>query len=131
MGLYDSDPLGRLGMQQSLLFRAGRCVVDTGIHAKGWSRERAIDYMVETTREPRSSMTSEVERYCTWPGQATSYKVGQTRWLKLRADARARLGAKFDIRDFHDAGLSAAPMPLEVLEGVIEEWVMRRAKGGT
>jgi uncharacterized protein (DUF885 family) len=130
MGLYDSDPLGHLGMLQSLLFRAGRCVVDTGIHAKGWSRERAIDYMVETTGEPRSSMTSEVERYCTWPGQATSYKVGQTRWLKLRADARARLGAKFDIRDFHDAGLSAAPMPLEVLEGVIEEWVARRARGG-
>ena len=129
MGLYDSDPLGRLGMLQSLLFRAGRCVVDTGLHSKGWSRERAIDYMVETTGEPRSSMTSEVERYCTWPGQATSYKVGQTRWLKLRADARQRLGAKFDIRDFHDAGLSAAPMPLEVLEGVIDEWVRERLKG--
>jgi uncharacterized protein (DUF885 family) len=129
MGMYDSDPLGRLGMLQSLLFRAARCVVDTGLHAKGWSREQAIDYMAGTTGDPRSGLTTEVERYCTWPGQATSYKVGQTRWLKLRADARARLGSKFDIRDFHDAGLSAAPMPLAVLEGVIDDWVKSRLKG--
>jgi uncharacterized protein (DUF885 family) len=129
MGMYDSDPLGRLGMLQSLLFRAARCVVDTGLHAKGWTRERAIDYMVETTGEPRSGMTTEVERYCTWPGQATSYKVGQTRWLKLRADARTRLGSRFDIRDFHDAGLSAGPMPLTVLEGLIDDWVKSRLKG--
>jgi uncharacterized protein (DUF885 family) len=130
MGMYDADPLGRLGLLQSLLFRAARCVVDTGIHTKGWSRERAIDYMVDTTGETRSGMATEVERYCTWPGQATSYKVGQTRWLKLRADARARLGAQFDIRDFHDVGLSAAPMPLAVLEGVIDDWVKSRLKGG-
>ena len=123
MGLYDSDPLGRLGMLQSQLFRAARCVVDTGIHANGWSRERAIDYMVETTGDNRSAMTTEVERYCTWPGQATSYKVGQTRWLKLRADAHRRLGAKFDIRDFHDTGLTAAPMPLSVLDHIIDEWL--------
>jgi uncharacterized protein (DUF885 family) len=126
MGLYADDPLGRLGMLQSALFRAGRCVVDTGIHTKGWSRERAIDYMVETTGENRSRMTTEVERYCTWPGQATSYKVGQTRWLKLRADARRRLGPKFDIRDFHDVGLTAAPMPLAVLGRVVDEWLKGR-----
>jgi uncharacterized protein (DUF885 family) len=129
MGMYDSDPLGRLGMLQSSLFRAARCVVDTGMHAKGWSREKAIDYIVDTTGDNRSSMTTEIERYCTWPGQATSYKVGQIRWLKLRADARARLGSKFDIRDFHDAGLSAAPMPLSVLEGVIHDWAASRLKG--
>jgi uncharacterized protein (DUF885 family) len=123
MGLYDSDPLGRLGMLQSALFRAARCVVDTGLHAKGWSRERAIDYMVDTTGDNRSAMTTEVERYCTWPGQATSYKVGQTRWLKLREDARRRLGTKFDIRDFHDVGLTAAPMPLSVLAQVMDEWL--------
>jgi uncharacterized protein (DUF885 family) len=126
MGLYASDPLGRLGMLQSLLFRAARCVVDTGLHANGWSRERAIDYMVETTGDNRSAMTTEVERYCTWPGQATSYKVGQTRWLKLRTEARSRLGAKFDIRDFHDVGLTAAPMPLAVLERVYDEWLKGR-----
>jgi uncharacterized protein (DUF885 family) len=123
MGLYDSDPLGRLGMLQSELFRAARCVVDTGIHAKGWSRDRAINYMVDTTGDNRSSMTTEVERYCTWPGQATSYKVGQTRWLKLRAEAKQRLGAKFEIRDFHDVGLTAAPMPLAVLDRVIDDWL--------
>ncbi|MGH8266954.1 MAG: DUF885 domain-containing protein [Steroidobacteraceae bacterium] len=128
MGLYDKDPLARLGLLQGLTFRAARCVVDTGLHARGWSRERAIDYLVATTGDNRAAVTSEVERYCTWPGQATSYKVGQTRWLKLRADARARLGSKFDIRDFHDAGLTAAPMPLAVLERVIDEWVESRLK---
>ena len=126
MGLYADDPLGRLGMLQSLLFRAARCVVDTGLHTKSWSRERAIDYMVETTGEKRSAMTTEVERYCTWPGQATSYKVGHTRWLKLRASAQERLGAKFDIRDFHDVGLTAAPMPLSVLEQVYDGWLKGR-----
>jgi uncharacterized protein (DUF885 family) len=105
MGLYESDPLGRLGML---------------------SREKAIDYMVQTTGDNPSAMTTEVERYCAWPGQATSYKVGQTRWLKLRADARRRLGDKFDIRDFHDVGLSAAPMPLSVLERVMDEWLKGR-----
>ncbi|HTL22379.1 MAG TPA: DUF885 family protein [Steroidobacteraceae bacterium] len=123
MGMYANDPLGRLGMLQSGLFRAARCVVDTGLHSKGWSREQAIDYMVQTTGDNRSSMTTEVERYCTWPGQATSYKVGQTRWQALRTQARERLGAKFDIRDFHDVGLTAAPMPLSVLERVVDEWL--------
>lgn len=127
MGVYDSDPLGRLGLLQSLLFRAARCVVDTGLHAKGWSRERAIDYMVATTGENRTAMTTEVERYCTWPGQACSYKVGHTRWLALRAEARRRLGAKFDIRDFHDVGLNAAPMPLAVLERVVGDWLKSRS----
>lgn len=126
MGMYDSDPLGRLAMLQSALFRAARCVVDTGLHSKGWSRERAIDYLVDIAGQSRTAMTTEVERYCTWPGQACSYKVGHTRWLKLRAEARRRLGAKFDIRDFHDAGLSAAPMPLAVLERVIDEWLKSR-----
>ena len=127
MGVYDSDPLGRLGLLQSLLFRAARCVVDTGLHAKGWSRERAIDYMVATTGANRTAMTTEVERYCTWPGQACSYKVGHTRWLALRAEARRRLGAKFDIRDFHDVGLNAAPMPLAVLERVVGDWLKSRS----
>jgi uncharacterized protein (DUF885 family) len=128
IGLYDEDPLGRLGVLQAATFRAARCVVDTGLHAQGWSRERAIDYLVETTGDNRNSMTTEVERYCTWPGQASSYKVGQTLWLKIRAQARERLGKKFDIRAFHDAGLTAAPMPMSVLEQVMDEWV--RSQGG-
>jgi uncharacterized protein (DUF885 family) len=127
MGLYDADPLGRIGMLQAALFRAGRCVVDTGLHAKGWSREQAIDYMVTATGQNRASMTSEVERYCTWPGQATSYKVGQAGWLRMRAHARARLGSKFDIRDFHDVGLTAGTMPIAVLERVYESWLKEHA----
>jgi uncharacterized protein (DUF885 family) len=127
MGLYDEDPLGRIGMLQAALFRAGRCVVDTGLHAKGWSREQAIDYMVSATGQNRASMTSEVERYCTWPGQATSYKVGQAGWLRMRAHARARLGNKFDIRDFHDVGLTAGTMPIAVLERVYEDWLKEHA----
>jgi uncharacterized protein (DUF885 family) len=127
MGLYDKDPLARLGMQRAAIFRAARCVVDTGLHAKGWSREQSIDYMVATTGDDRARLTTEVERYCAWPGQATSYKVGQTRWLQLRANARRRLGARFDIRDFHDAGLTAAPMPMSVLERVINDWIASRA----
>jgi uncharacterized protein (DUF885 family) len=127
MGLYDKDPLARLGMQRAAIFRAARCVVDTGLHAKGWTREQSIDYMVATTGEDRARLTTEVERYCAWPGQATSYKVGQTRWLALRARARRRLGARFDIRDFHDAGLTAAPMPMSVLERVIDDWIAQRA----
>jgi uncharacterized protein (DUF885 family) len=127
MGLYDHDPLARLGMLRAAILRAARCVVDTGIHTRGWSREQAIDYMAATTGDDRARLTTEVERYCAWPGQATSYKVGQTRWLKLRADARRRLGARFDIRDFHDAGLTAAPMPLSVLERVIDDWIRSRA----
>jgi len=126
MGLYDHDPLARLGMLRGAIFRAARCVVDTGMHAKGWSREQAIDYMASTTGEDRARVTTEIERYCAWPGQATSYKVGQTRWLKLRAEAQRRLGGKFDIRDFHDAGLTAAPMPLAVLDQVINEWITSR-----
>jgi uncharacterized protein (DUF885 family) len=127
MGLYDHDPLARLGMLRGAIFRAARCVVDTGMHAKGWSREQAIDYMASTTGEDRARVTTEIERYCTWPGQATSYKVGQTRWLKLRAEAQQRLGSRFDIRDFHDAGLTAAPMPLAVLDRVIDEWIRNRS----
>jgi uncharacterized protein (DUF885 family) len=126
MGLYDSDPLARLGMLQSALSRAARCVIDTGLHARGWSRERAIDYMAETTGEVHSRVATEVDRYCTLPAQTTSYLVGQTRWLRLREEARRRLGARFDIRDFHDVGLSAAPMPLAVLERIYDDWMKGR-----
>jgi len=122
MGLYEGDDLGLLGMYQARLFRAGRCVVDTGIHTKGWSREKAIAYMVETGGEPEGRITSEIERYCARPGQACSYKVGHTVWVRARERARQRLGAKFDIRRFHDAGLLVGPVPLTVLDRVIDAW---------
>jgi uncharacterized protein (DUF885 family) len=123
MGLYEGDDLGLLGMYQARLFRAGRCVVDTGIHAKGWSREQAIKYMVETGGEPEGRITSEIERYCARPGQACSYKVGHTVWVNARERARKRLGAKFDIRKFHDRGLLTGPVPLTVLDRVLDGWM--------
>jgi uncharacterized protein (DUF885 family) len=130
MGLYEDDPLGHLGRLQAAIFRAARCVVDTGLHTQGWSREKAIEYMVETTGDHEAAMTTEVERYCARPGQATSYKVGHTMWVKLRDDARTRLGEKFDIRKFHDTGLTAGPMPLAVLERVIGDWVTKEVAHG-
>ncbi|MBX3562232.1 MAG: DUF885 family protein [Sphingomonas sp.] len=127
LGVYDNDPYGRLGYIQSFMFRSARLVVDTGLHHKRWSREQAIRYMVETLGDQESSVTTEVERYCVWPGQATSYKVGQTRWLQLRESARARLGDRFDIKGFHDTALAAGGIPLAVLERVIEDWVASRS----
>lgn len=127
MGVYDNDPWGRLGYLQSLMFRATRLVVDSGLHAKGWSREQGIRYMVDTLGDEESNITTEVERYCVWPGQASSYKVGHAKWEAVRAKAKAALGSKFDIRQFHDAALLAGGMPLQVLENRIDAWVKTQA----
>ncbi|HEX8216079.1 MAG TPA: DUF885 family protein [Allosphingosinicella sp.] len=126
MGVYENDPFGRVGYLQSFMFRAARLVVDTGLHHKRWSREQAIRYMADTLGDQESSVTTEVERYAVWPGQATSYKVGQTRWVALRESARRRLGQAFDIRGFHDVTLAAGAMPLDVLERVVDQWVSER-----
>jgi uncharacterized protein (DUF885 family) len=123
MGVYDDNLWGRLGYLQSLLFRAVRLVVDSGLHHKKWSREQAIRYMVDTLGDQESSVTTEVERYCVWPGQASSYKVGHTEWVRLREDAKAQLGSKFDLKSFHDTALSSGGMPLDVLKSVVGEWV--------
>ena len=119
LGCYDDDPLGRVGYLQSILFRAVRLVVDTGLHAKRWSRERATDYMVEATGRPRGGMQREIDRYCVWPGQACSYKVGHDAWVRLREDAKARLGRRFDIKAFHEV-LKAGRLPLVVLAEVVK-----------
>ena len=126
MGVYENNPLGRVGYLQSFMFRAARLVVDTGLHHKRWSREQAIRYMADALGDQESSVTTEVERYAVWPGQATSYKVGQTRWVQLRENARRRLGANFDIRSFHDTALAAGAMPLDVLARVVDDWVTER-----
>jgi uncharacterized protein (DUF885 family) len=126
MGVYENDPLGRVGYLQSFMFRAARLVVDTGLHHKRWSREQGIRYMVDALGDQESSVATEVERYAVWPGQATSYKVGQTRWVQLREDAKRRLGADFDIRSFHDTTLAAGAMPLDVLARVVDDWVTER-----
>ena len=127
MGVYANDPLGRAGYLQSLLFRASRLVIDTGIHHKRWSREQATRYMVEVTGYPVGRSQREVERYCVSPGQACSYKVGHTVWVRTREAARARLGAKFDLKAFHDAALLSGAMPLTVLERHIGDWAAAQA----
>jgi uncharacterized protein (DUF885 family) len=126
LGMYQGDELGRAGFLQSFLFRAVRLVVDTGMHFKRWSREQAIDYMVANTGYARGRVAREIDRYCIWPGQACSYKVGHTVWTRLRAEAKSKLGARFDIKDFHDAGLNQGAMPLTALERRVHEWIGAR-----
>ncbi|TZG26213.1 DUF885 domain-containing protein [Sphingomonas montanisoli] len=120
MGAYEGDPLGRAGFLQSFLFRAVRLVTDTGLHYKKWSREQATDYMVGATGFARPRTLREVERYCVWPGQACSYKVGHMSWVKARDAAKATLGAKFDIKQFHQVLLDGA-LPLTMLEARVAE----------
>jgi uncharacterized protein (DUF885 family) len=121
-----SDELGaykgieRAGYLQSFLFRATRLVVDTGLHSKGWSREKAVDYMVATTGFNRPRVQREVERYCTQIGQACSYKVGHMAWTRARQEAQAALGAKFDVKQFHEV-LKEGAMPLSILQQRIKE----------
>lgn len=122
MGVYENDPLGRLGYLASMLFRAARLVVDSGLHHKRWTREQAIAYMRETLGESEDNATREVERYCVQPGQACSYMLGWQAWTEARARAKARLGEGFDIRAFHDRGLLAGSMPLDVLARMMDDW---------
>jgi uncharacterized protein (DUF885 family) len=122
IGYYEGNPLGRIGYLQSLLFRATRLVVDTGIHHKRWTRDQAIDWMVGATGFARGRTTREIVRYCAAPGQALSYKIGHTKWVELRNAVKARQGTGFDIRQFHEI-LRLGAMPLVLLE----REVMRRA----
>ncbi|KQT35197.1 Tat pathway signal protein [Sphingomonas sp. Leaf412] len=120
MGMYDGDPLGQVGYLQSLLFRATRLVVDSGMHAKRWSREKATDYLIATTGIARGRSQGEIDRYTVWPGQACSYKIGHTKWVELRDAAKKRAGAKWDPKEFHRV-LAMGAMPLTVLERVARE----------
>jgi len=123
MGLYEDDPLGDLGRLQAEMFRAVRLVVDTGIHAKRWSREEAIDYMLAKTGMTEDEVTREIERYSVWPGQATGYKTGQLAILELREAAEAALGESFDIRQFHELLLMNGAMPLALLKEQVTAWI--------
>ncbi|ANY21272.1 hypothetical protein A6F68_02782 [Tsuneonella dongtanensis] len=126
LGLYD-DPVERIGaLAGGELLRAVRLVVDTGLHAKGWSRQQAIDYMV-AHGQPRDLATSETDRYIVMPGQALAYKVGELRIKAMRARAEAALGPRFDVRRFHSQVLETADLPLAVLEAKIDAWI---AAGG-
>lgn len=127
LGAYASDPLGRLGYLQSATFRASRLVCDTGIHHKRWTREQAIASMVEATGDQESSITTEIERYCVWPGQACSYMVGRQAINRMRDSARGALSARFDLKSFHDTMLANGAVPLSVLERIMNEWVAAQA----
>ena len=121
IGMYEGDPWGDLGRLQAEMYRAVRLVVDTGIHAKGWTRQAAIEYMMGATGMAESEVVSEIERYMALPGQACAYKVGQLKILELREQSRARLGAKFDLKVFHTVVLENGAVPLTVLERIVDE----------
>jgi uncharacterized protein (DUF885 family) len=125
MGMYANDPLGHIGMLHDAMFRAVRLVVDSGMHNKHWSREQALKYYIDNIGDAEASAITEIERYCVWPGQASSYMVGKITWLRARERARKALGGKFDIRKFHDAGLLAGGTPLTVLDSVIDNYIAK------
>jgi uncharacterized protein (DUF885 family) len=128
MGFY-TDPYSDFGRLQMELWRAGRLVVDTGIHRKRWSREQAIQWLKENTPNPEGDIEKAIERYIVYPGQATAYMIGKLKIMELREAARAELGDKFDIKAFHDAVLLSGPVPLDILEENVEAWVARVKAG--
>ena len=117
------DPYEMIGSLQSELFRAARLVVDTGLHSKKWTREEAIIYMMDNAGEVRSESESEIERYIVWPGQATSYMIGRIKIMELRERAKAELGNRFDIKDFHSVVLMNGILPLTVLEALVDQYI--------
>jgi uncharacterized protein (DUF885 family) len=128
MGLYenDLDEVGRITME---LWRACRLVVDTGIHAYGWSREKSVNYFLANTALTRDNIVREIDRYFVYPGQACAYQIGRNRMLELRENARKSLGANFDLRKFHDVVLENGAVPLPVLETILSEWIKSRSPG--
>jgi uncharacterized protein (DUF885 family) len=125
MGAY-KDPYSELGRLSSEIWRAIRLVLDTGIHAKGWSEAQAVDYFTQNSPSAAGAIRSEVQRYFVIPGQATAYKVGMQKILDIRAKAKAALGDRFDIKGFHDTVLGGGAMPLEILERRVDEWTSAR-----
>ncbi|WP_242618632.1 DUF885 domain-containing protein [Alteromonas sp. KUL49] len=126
IGLYE-DPYSDFGRLAMELWRACRLVVDTGIHAKQWTREQGIDYYVTNTPNPQPDAVKMVERHIVMPSQATAYKIGMLKILELREAAKAKLGDKFNLPEFHDVVLKSGPVPLNVLEGLVNEWVASKA----
>jgi len=125
MGLY-LDDLERFGMLTYQALRACRLVVDTGMHALGWTRERAIAFMTEHVAEGADEISNEIDRYIIWPGQALAYKIGQREITRLRGEAERKLGPAFDIRAFHDVVLRNGAVPLSTLARIVGSWVKER-----
>lgn len=122
MGFY-TDPCQDFGRLTTEMMRAVRLVIDTGLHAKFWTRERAIEYFQENSAMGEADVQAEVDRYMVFPGQACSYKMGELKILELRRDCEARLGAKFRLDAFHDMLLGSGALPLKALEDAVSEWV--------
>ena len=125
LGVYDDFVVGRLGYLQSLAFRACRLVVDTGLHAKRWTREQGVQFFVERNGSNPLEVANEVDRYCTWPGQACGYKVGHSEIVRQRDLAKAALGARYDLRDFDDTVVKGGNVPLDVLARNVADYVTR------
>ncbi len=123
LGAYDDYKVGRLGYLQSLAFRACRMVVDTGLHAKGWSRDKAVDFFVTRNGSKRAEVEGEVDRYCSWPGQATGYKLGHSRIVDQRARAQRELGGAYDFKAFNDAVVLGGNVPMDVLEKNVGRYI--------
>lgn len=122
LDVYADEPLGKIGYLQAALYRAVRVVVDTGMHALGWSKQRALSYMIETSGLAPSAAENEIDRYIVWPGQATSYKLGHSEIVRAREAARTTMGARFDIKGFHDVVLRQGSQPLELLSRNVAAW---------
>lgn len=127
IGMYDDDWAGRLGYLQAQKFRAARLVVDTGLHAKRWSREQAVQWAMDATGRTRDAMTSEIDRYVGTPGQACGYKIGHTEINRMRDRAKAKLGVRYDLRKFDDLIVETGAVPITVLDQVVDGWI---AAGG-
>ena len=123
LGAYDEFEVGRLGYLQSLAFRAVRLVVDTGLHAKRWTREQAVRFFVERNGSNPLEVASEVDRYCSWPGQACGYKIGHSEIVRQRARAQAELGTRYDLRDFNDAVVKGGNVPMDVLAKNVSDYI--------
>jgi uncharacterized protein (DUF885 family) len=130
MGLYKDDPYSKFGQLTYEMWRAVRLVVDTGMHAMQWDRQRAIDYFMENAAKTELDVTNEIDRYIGWPGQALAYKVGELKLQELRRRSQSALGATFDLRDFNDVVLQTGAVPLNILERRVHEWIEEVKRGG-
>lgn len=128
LGVYNDFPVGRLGYLQSIAFRCCRLVVDSGIHAKRWTRQQGVDFFVQRNGSNSLEVASEVDRYCSWPGQACGYKVGQSTIDRLRDKAKAPLGARYDLRTFDDAVVKGGNVPMDVLASNIDDYLAREKR---
>jgi uncharacterized protein (DUF885 family) len=129
LGAYENDPVGRLGYLQSIAFRACRLVVDTGIHAKRWTREQGVQFFVDVNGSNPLEVSSEVDRYCSWPGQACGYKMGHSEINRLRQQSMKALGPTFELKAFNDTVVLGGNVPLDVLAKNVDEYVRSAPTG--